>query len=129
MAILQIPSMAYPPSSSVRHFTRITILSNLNDFLIAGGVFRHRYCGVVDVAANRYKCTIHPPRLLPMSVGYPTHLKSTRDICSGDFLEMTVPYHHLSSRSVQLLPLYTILPLVFSNFVVAMPDNTKIIHS
>ena len=38
---LQIPSMAYPPSSTVSHFKKIFSMSNLNDWLIADGVFRH----------------------------------------------------------------------------------------
>jgi hypothetical protein len=36
---LQIPSMAYPPSSTVSHFKMIFSMSNLNDWLIADGVF------------------------------------------------------------------------------------------
>ena len=33
--------MAYPLSSTVSRFTRITSLFNLNEWLIADGVFRH----------------------------------------------------------------------------------------
>ena len=36
---LQIPSMAYPPSSTVSYFKQICFLSNLNDWLIVDGVF------------------------------------------------------------------------------------------
>ena len=36
---MQIPSMAYPPSSTVSHFKKIFSMSNLNDWLIADGVF------------------------------------------------------------------------------------------
>ena len=36
---LQIPSMAYPPSLTVSHFNQIFSISNLNDWLIADGVF------------------------------------------------------------------------------------------
>ena len=36
---LQIPSMGYPPSSTVGHFKKIFSISNLNDWLIADGVF------------------------------------------------------------------------------------------
>ena len=41
MAGLQIPSMAYPPTSTVSHITRITLLSHLNDRLITDDIFRH----------------------------------------------------------------------------------------
>ena len=36
---LQIPSMAYPPSSTVSYFNQIYFISNLNDWLIVDGVF------------------------------------------------------------------------------------------
>ena len=36
---LQIPSMAYPPSSTVSYFNQICFISNLNDWLIVDGVF------------------------------------------------------------------------------------------
>ena len=36
---LQIPSMAYPPSSTVSYFNQICIISNPNDWLIVDGVF------------------------------------------------------------------------------------------
>ena len=36
---LQIPSMAYPPSSTVSYFSQICFISNLNDWLIVDGVF------------------------------------------------------------------------------------------
>ena len=36
---LQIPSMAYPPSSTVSYFNHIFFISNLNDWLIVDGVF------------------------------------------------------------------------------------------
>ena len=39
VAGLQIPSMAYPPSSPVSHFKRIMFLFNLNDWLIGDGAF------------------------------------------------------------------------------------------
>jgi len=39
VAGLQIPFMAYPPSSAVSHFNRIMFLFNLNDWLIADGAF------------------------------------------------------------------------------------------
>ena len=38
---MQIPSMVYPPSSTVSRITRITLLSNLNDWLITDDIFRH----------------------------------------------------------------------------------------
>ena len=36
---LQIPSMAYPPSSTVSYFNHICIIYNPNDWLIVDGVF------------------------------------------------------------------------------------------
>ena len=36
---MQIPSMAYPPSSTVSYFNQICFISNLNDWLIVDGVF------------------------------------------------------------------------------------------
>ena len=36
---MQIPSMAYPPSSTVSYFNQIYFISNLNDWLIVDGVF------------------------------------------------------------------------------------------
>ena len=36
---LQIPSMAYPPCSTVSYFNQIYFISNLNDWLIVDGVF------------------------------------------------------------------------------------------
>ena len=36
---LQIPSVAYPPSSTVSYFNQICFISNLNDWLIVDGVF------------------------------------------------------------------------------------------
>ena len=36
---LQIPSMAYPPSSTVSYFNQVCFISNLNDWLIVDGVF------------------------------------------------------------------------------------------
>ena len=35
---LQIPSMAYPPSSTVSYFNQICFISNLNEWLIVDGV-------------------------------------------------------------------------------------------
>ena len=39
MAGLQIPSMTYPPSSTVSHFNQIYCVSTLSDWLIPDGVF------------------------------------------------------------------------------------------
>ena len=36
---MQIPSMAYPPSSTVSYFNQICLISNLNDWLFVDGVF------------------------------------------------------------------------------------------
>ena len=36
---MQIPSMAYPPSSTISYFNQICFISNLNDWLIVDGVF------------------------------------------------------------------------------------------
>jgi len=36
---LQIPSMAYPPSSTISYFNQICFTSNPNDWLIVDGVF------------------------------------------------------------------------------------------
>jgi hypothetical protein len=36
---LQIPSMAYPPSSTVSYFNQICFISNLNDWWSVDGVF------------------------------------------------------------------------------------------
>ena len=36
---MQIPSMAYPPSSTVSYFNQICFISNLNDWWSVDGVF------------------------------------------------------------------------------------------
>ena len=36
---MQIPSMAYPPSSTVSYFNQVCFISNLNDWLIVDGAF------------------------------------------------------------------------------------------
>ena len=36
---LQIPSMAYPPSSTISYFNQICFISNLNDWLVVDGAF------------------------------------------------------------------------------------------
>ena len=39
VAGLQIPSMTYPPSSTISHFNQMYFISNLNAWLFADGAF------------------------------------------------------------------------------------------
>ena len=39
VAGLQIPSMTYPPSSTISHFNKVCFISNLNAWLFADGAF------------------------------------------------------------------------------------------
>jgi hypothetical protein len=65
---LQIPSMAYPPSSTVSHFNQICFISNLNDWLIVDGAFFVIRCTIL--LSNKFEKMKHVVYLFFLSKRY-----------------------------------------------------------
>ena len=65
--------MAYPPSSTVSYFNQICIISNLNDWLIVGGVFFVIRCiillGNKTILQDGRRSSVWRLRILSFSVG------------------------------------------------------------
>ena len=72
---LQIPSMAYPPSSTVSHFKMIFSISNLNDWLIGDGVFFVIRC--IILLSNKTENKING---VPISYWFDTWFSRTKRV-------------------------------------------------
>ena len=89
---LQIPSMAYPPSSTVSYFNQVCFISNLNDWLIADGVFFAIRC--IILLSNKTEKIKQVVYLLFVSKCSSVERSLYRPIQIIDTSEMTTPKMH-----------------------------------